>query len=318
MTQHKRPAGNRRRQIDGTSARERLLADLPVTERKPKLSGIPTAVLEGGEGSPLVLLHGPGEFAAKWLRVLPDLVSTHRVIAPDLPGHGASEAGPAPLEPDRVLEWLDALIEHTCPSPPALVGHILGGAIAARYATLHSERLDRLVLVDALGLARFRPSPGFGFSLLHFTVRPNERTHERLWQRCSYDLDGLRDKMGESWERFEEYNLEGARSPKQKAALRTLMGGVGTPVIPSAELSRIAVPTTLIWGRHDRANRLKIAEAASASYDWPLHVIDGAADDPIIDQPAAFLSALHSALDTPPVRDASDRTRQDPTERQAV
>ena len=52
--------------------------------------GIETAVLEGGEGPPIVLLHGPGEFAAKWLRVIPALVEGHRVIAPDLPAHGAS------------------------------------------------------------------------------------------------------------------------------------------------------------------------------------------------------------------------------------
>ena len=66
----------------------------PATFRRPSggssLAGIETSVLEGGEGSPIVLLHGPGEFAGKWLRVLPDLVETHRVIAPDLPAHGDS------------------------------------------------------------------------------------------------------------------------------------------------------------------------------------------------------------------------------------
>ena len=54
------------------------------------LAGVSTAVLEGGDGPPMLLLHGPGEFAAGWLPVFPDLVPTHRVIAPDLPGHGAS------------------------------------------------------------------------------------------------------------------------------------------------------------------------------------------------------------------------------------
>jgi len=72
--------------------RKRLLATLPVAERRLRLNGVSTAVLEGGEGLPIVLLHGPGEYAATWLRVIPDLVTTHRVVAPDLPGHGASEA----------------------------------------------------------------------------------------------------------------------------------------------------------------------------------------------------------------------------------
>jgi pimeloyl-ACP methyl ester carboxylesterase len=44
----------------------------------------------------------------------------------------------------------------------------------------------------------------------------------------------------------------------------------------SQELTRITVPTSLIWGRHDRVMRLRIAQAASARYGWPLHVIEDA------------------------------------------
>ena len=55
------------------------------------------------------------------------------------------------------------------------------------------------------------------------------------------------------------------------------------------------MPVSLIWGRHDRALRLRIAERAS-SVRWPLHVIDAADDDSARDQPGAFLRALRSAL----------------------
>lgn len=75
----------------GHDARAQLLADIPLTEHRRDLAGVSTAVLEGGDGPPMVLLHGPGEFAALWARVIPDLVKTHRVVAPDLPGHGASD-----------------------------------------------------------------------------------------------------------------------------------------------------------------------------------------------------------------------------------
>ena len=71
------------------SIRERLLAGLAVTERRLSLNGVTTAVLEGGEGAPVVLLHGPGAYAAHWLRIIPNLAATHRVIAPDLPGHAS-------------------------------------------------------------------------------------------------------------------------------------------------------------------------------------------------------------------------------------
>jgi pimeloyl-ACP methyl ester carboxylesterase len=76
------------------------------------------------------------------------------------------------------------------------------------------------------------------------------------------------------------------------------MGKVGVPAIPSSDLARINVPTTLIWGRHDPVARLRIAEAASASYGWPLHVIENAADDPPMERPEAFLRLLHTAIGT--------------------
>ena len=78
-----------RTQTEPDRARDQLLAGLPVTERRLELAGVSTSVLEGGEGAPIVLLHGPGGCAAHWMRVIPDLATTHRVIAPDLPGQGA-------------------------------------------------------------------------------------------------------------------------------------------------------------------------------------------------------------------------------------
>ena len=276
--------------------RERLLADLPVAERRLRLNGTSTAILEGGEGPPIVLLHGPGEYAAKWLRVIPALSGTHRVIAPDLPGHGASEAIEGPVDEHRVLAWLDDLIECTCPTPPVLIGHLFGGAIAARFAVQNGERLARLVLVDALGLAPFQPEPEFGQALMEFVGRPTKETHDRLWRRCAFDLDALRRSLGEQWDDIEMYNLDRARAPDLRDTQQGLMQRFGLPAIPHADLERIAVPTTLIWGRHDLATPLRIAEAASTRYGWPLHVIDNAADDPSIERPDAFVAALREAL----------------------
>lgn len=123
----------------GQRARDQLTAAVPMAERRVRPAGVDTAVLEGGDGPPIMLLHGQGEFAAVWIRVIPDLVRTHWVIVPDLPGHGASEASNSRLDTETLLPWLDELIDQTCRGrPPVLVGHLLGGgAIAARtrYAT---------------------------------------------------------------------------------------------------------------------------------------------------------------------------------------
>ena len=80
------------------------------------------------------LLHGPFANAAHWLRVIPGLAASHRVIAPDLPGHGDSRAPDDGLTAERTVAWLGELIAQTCASPPVLVGQTLGGAIAARFA----------------------------------------------------------------------------------------------------------------------------------------------------------------------------------------
>jgi pimeloyl-ACP methyl ester carboxylesterase len=289
-------AGERGPALTGDDARERLLAAMPVAERRLRLAGVPTAVLEGGDGPPVVLLHGAGEFAATWLRVIPQLATTHRVVAPDLPGHGASEASDGTLDADCVLAWLGELIEATCASPPALVGHLLGGAIAARFASDQRDSLSRLVLVDSLGLSPFEPAPEFGHALGDFLAEPSERTRDHLFRLCMVDLDGLREQMGAGWEPLEAYALDRARTRGLAAALHTLMPELGAPAIPPADLARIAVPTNLIWGRHDLAAPLSVAETASARYGWPLHVIENAADDPAVEQPEAFLEALSAAL----------------------
>jgi pimeloyl-ACP methyl ester carboxylesterase len=279
--------------------RQSLLAGLPVAERRLQLAGVSTPVLEGGRGSPVVLLHGPGEYAAKWMRVIPELVTSHRVVAPDLPGHGASEVSDGPPNPDRVLAWLGELIERTCSTPPALVGQILGGAMAAWFAAEHSDRLRHLVLVDTLGLAPFRPTPEFGLALAEFVAQPNEETHDRHWNQCAFALDRLRARMGEAWDRLKAYNLDRARTPTLHALQGSLMEYFGIPEIPAETLGRISVPATLIWGRHDRATPLEIAEAASTRYGWPLLVIEDAASNPPLEQPDAFLQALDAALAGP-------------------
>jgi pimeloyl-ACP methyl ester carboxylesterase len=278
-----------------TEPRARLLAGLPVEERRLDLAGVSTAVLEGGDGPPLVLLHEPGSFAAHWLRVIPELVKARRVIAPDLPGHGASGTTDE-LDADRVLNWLGALIAQTCDSPPTVVGHLGSGSIAARFAVAHGDRVRSLVLVDSFGLGRFRPQPGFALALFRYVARPTPRTYGGLMQRCTADFAGVRAGLGERWEPFEAYTLDRARSPEGKAALRVMMRELAVPAIRPGDLERLGVPTTLIWGRQDPVNRLRVAEAASERYGWPLHVIEDAGDDVTIEQPVQFLRALDDAL----------------------
>jgi pimeloyl-ACP methyl ester carboxylesterase len=285
----------RTRDRDVDDARERLLEATPATERRLELAGIPTTVLVGGEGPPTVLLHGPGEFAFTWLRVLPGLVATHRVITPDLPGHGASGVGEGALDADRMLAWLADLVDQTCASPPTVAGHLLGGALGARFAAGRGDALRGLVLVDTFGLRTLRPSPLFALTLVNFLARPTDASRDRFFRQCFLDMDRLQDQLGPLWQPLMTCALAGAGSPDQKTALRSLMPQLGLRAVPDEELDRITAPTTLIWGRHDRQTPLSVAQRASARHGWPLHVIEGSGDDPAFEQPAAVVEAFAAA-----------------------
>jgi len=273
-------------------AREKLLTGIPVTERRLQLAGVSTSVLEGGEGPSMILLHGPGAYAASWHQVIPDLTTTHRVVAPDLPGHGASSMADGRLDAARVTAWLGELIERTCSTPPVLVGQLVGGAIAARFAADHGDQIERLVLVVPFGLAPFQPTPAFGAALEGFLDQPNENSHDELWNQCVFDLDALRRQPAVRWELMKAYTLDLALTGRVSAALQALMEQFGFEPIPEEVLARVSVPTTLIWGRHDSIVPLSIGEDASTRFGWPLRVIEDAGNEPAIEATQPFLRAL--------------------------
>ena len=275
-----------------SDARRKLLEGLPVIERRVEVAGVSTAVLEGGTGTPLILLHGPGEFAPRWFRLLPHLVDHFHVIAPDLPDHGGSRVLAGSLDEAHVLRWLSELIDRTCSEPPLLLGHLLGGSIALRFSIDRGDRIRGLILVDTFGLRPFRPSLRFALSLVGFIARPSEGSYDRFMTQCLADSSRVEEDLGSRWDDLRTYSLELARSPRVRKAMRVFMRRIGAPVIPESDLRSITVPATMIWGRMDRAIPVEIAESASAKYGWPLQVIEGCADDPPMERPQALAEAV--------------------------
>lgn len=277
-------------EIPALESRHRVLAGAPVAERRLDVAGVSTAVLDGGDGPPVVLLHGPGAYGAAWLPVIPALLESHRVIAPDLPGQGASIVAGDPLDAYGVLDWLGELLGQLCREPAVLVGQLFGGAIAARFAADHAAALDRLVLVVPFGLAPFQPTPAFGAALMSHLAGPSGDTHDELWKHCVAELDGLRSRLGSLWDAMRQYNVDLAGTPEVAQGQDNLMRLFGMPAIDPAVLGRIAVPTTLIWGRHDTIVPMSIGQEASERYGWPLRMLD-AGNEPAMEAPEAFLRA---------------------------
>src|SRR3954471_10921801 len=98
------------------------------------VQGIPTYVVDAGEGPPVLLIHGYGDTADGWRRVVPGLLAGHRVIALDVPPFGRSGAVPSD---DLIRFWrrhLPALLDRLGVEGATVVGHSLGGAIALELA----------------------------------------------------------------------------------------------------------------------------------------------------------------------------------------
>jgi pimeloyl-ACP methyl ester carboxylesterase len=124
-------------------------------ERAVDVDGQRIVQLEAGpvDAPIIVLLHGFTGSKENWLPVMGELATTHRVIAPDLPGWGESarEAGAdygVLAQSDRVAAWLRTLPR----KPRLLVGHSMGGHIAALVAARHPGQVRRLALVSSAGV----------------------------------------------------------------------------------------------------------------------------------------------------------------------
>jgi pimeloyl-ACP methyl ester carboxylesterase len=146
----------------------------------------------GGEGPPIVLLHGLGGLHLNWMRLAPDLTRYGRVLVPDLPGFGGTPPLPgkssiAALE-GAILRFLDAV----APGPITLAGNSLGGALAILTAAHQKARVQRLMLfAPAVPHAYFEPFDmrtffTMGAAMLPFVgpssvkARPNRLGPERL------------------------------------------------------------------------------------------------------------------------------------------
>lgn len=138
-----------------------------AVERTVEIDGQRIVQLEAGPAdAPLmVLLHGFTGMKENWLPLMAALGDTHRVIAPDLPGWGESGRVPGAdygvvAQSDRVAAWLSTLPR----APDLLVGHSMGGHIAALVAARHPGHVPRLALLSASGVP-FTPN-AFGRAVL--------------------------------------------------------------------------------------------------------------------------------------------------------
>jgi 2-hydroxymuconate-semialdehyde hydrolase len=279
-----------------SAARNRLTAGLPVRSQRLDVAGTGTFVTTGGEGPPLVLLHGGIESGgAYWAPAVEALAATHHLVIPDAPGLGESEPVTGRLGAAEFSTWLAELVRLTCAQPPVLVAHSLLGTLAARFAARHSALLRHLVLWAAPGLGPYRLPAGLLVAAIRLDVRPTERNLARFAAWPFLDLTRARTRDPSWFDAFFAYQLERTRAGHVKRTMRSLLRTC-TKQVPDADLQAITAPAALLWGRHDRMVPLRVGEYASRKHGWPLHVMDDAGHVPHVEDPATFVSTLHRAI----------------------
>ena len=113
---------------------------------------------ERGSGSPLLLVHGLMVTGEMFEPVIEHFATRHRVIVPDLRGHGRSRGLPPPYTAAQLASDLSRLLDHLGIDSTAVLGYSQGGAIAQQLVLDHPKQCDRLVLACtyAFNMATFR------------------------------------------------------------------------------------------------------------------------------------------------------------------
>jgi pimeloyl-ACP methyl ester carboxylesterase len=269
------------------------------------------AFVSAGNGPALVLLHGIGASSATWSGLIPMLSEQCQVIAPDLLGHGESDAPRADYSVAAHACGVRDLLALLGVERATVVGHSLGGAIAAQLTYQHPELVERLVLVAAGGVAR-ELHPALRLAALPGAeqVLPllNNAVGRRMTRLALRMLrgNGLITDADEVLETLQAMTTAGKRA----AFCRTLrascdLSGQAASLLGYCYLAE-AVPTMIVWGECDPV--LPVAHAHAAAAAMPaarLEVFPGTGHFPHRADPVRFLQVLSDFLTSTPAGEHS-------------
>ena len=252
--------------------------------------GVDLEILRRGQGTPLVLLHGFAPVAPD-APFLDDLAQDAEVFAPTHPGFGHSMR---PADFDTVYDLVQlhrALLERLPYERVTLMGLSFGGWLAAEIAVACSHRLERLILVDALGIkVSDRETPDI---LDIFNTSPAE-VRRRSWHdaaRWAPDFDEMADDAIVAHARNREaLSLYAWHPYMYNPQLKRWLG-------------RIAVPTLVLWGASDGVVSPAYGRAYAASIPGSrFELVDGAGHHPEIEQAKLFVDKVLAFLGEAPCR----------------
>lgn len=273
--------------------------DWPAMTRRIDVDGRSVGVIDsGGDGPPLLFLHGLGGIWQNWLLNIPAFMGTHRCVAVDLPGFGLSE------KPDECsIPGFARTVDRVCAQlgieEPVVIGNSMGGFVGAELAVRFPTRVSKLVLVAAAGLSTEY--------LAREPLLAGARAFMVLTARA-----GLRGGGVVKRPRLRRIALQVVvRYPEKLSVPLTteLVGGANAPgFIDSFEalmsysfrdkLERIEVPTLIVWGRNDMLVPVADAETYEHLIGDNAHsvIFEDTGHLPMLERPSRFNELLRGFL----------------------
>ena len=252
-------------------------------------------VLAAGEGTAVLLVHGLAGAPANWVEVAPALLAGHRVLAPDLPGHGASPA----LARGGIGAFADALaavLERLGAAPAVVVGHSFGAHLALRLAGRHPALVAGLVLVAPTGIETRRRAAR-AVVLGSAAVRPGARVAPlapllagRAWFRAAvFRPWGVADAAALSPRATRAFFADLRAHTGLRAAARAMLDDD-----PRQELAGVRCPTILLWGARDRQVPLRDGFEYARRLGAPIRVVADCGHLLIGERPEAVVDAVRA------------------------
>ncbi len=282
------------------------------------INGPVHAVDHGGDGPPMLLVHGLGGSLLDWRDVAGPLTRTHHVWSVDLIGFGRTPlAGRAPTIAEN-QEMVDRVAEHIgAGHPVVLVGNSMGGLISIVEASRRPHRVAALVLVDpALPRARggrlsvmiaatfmVMATPGVGPWLIrgHTRRRGAERLVDDVLKLTTVDMSRVSRETREAQIELTRWRHEQGDSDRAfLQATRSLVQWLWHRRTLESHIRRVQAPTLLVHGDHDNLVSLAAAGAvASLRPDWGFRVLANTGHIPQLERPQDFVALVQGWLEAP-------------------
>ena len=271
--------------------------------RTAMLHGHLVTYAQAGSGPVLLLVHGMGGGYENWRQVIGPLARNYTVVAPDLPGHGASAPSSGDYSVGALAVGLRDLLLALGHEHATLVGHSLGGGIAMQLAYQFPELAERLVLVSSGGLGpevslvlRAAALPG---SELWITA--SAWTASWLGPAVGRGLAAVRFRPSPATVDVARGYASLADSGRRTAFLATLRSVInvgGQRIDASDRLYLTAgMPTLIVWGQRDSIIPVGHGERAHAAIRGSrLEIFDGVGHIPHLEAPERFVTALERFL----------------------